>query len=203
MGNEQSRSVAKSLIISDGHRSGVFEIILRNLLWMQIMHSDVHVKTGLNIVFRNASFLEIISCASHTIRYGFIAGRHPTALHFSSFLLISIFFLVLTEHGGNSLDGLFRINLLVLPSRSATLIKLAHGSTSHGNILNLSAALKSSLKFGDIVSIFLLLRMLRHCGFEITTIHENIPLILNLFSVIFIDDVVIGLVWLHLGMRMN
>jgi hypothetical protein len=28
-------------------------------------------------------------------------------------------------------------------------------------------------------------------------------LILNLFSVIFIDDVVIGLVWLHLGMRMN
>jgi hypothetical protein len=107
------------------------EVIIGNLLWVQVMYSNIHVQTSLHIVLRNTALLEVISRTTHAVRNSLIPRRHPTALHLSPLLLIPILLLIFTEHSRNSLDSLLRVNLLIFPCRSACLIELAQSPTPH------------------------------------------------------------------------
>jgi hypothetical protein len=178
----------------------VSEIVLWDLFGVQVMHSNVHVKAGLNVVLGNATFLELLGCFSHTVGKGLITRRDPASLDFSSFLLISNFLLIFTEHRGDWLHSLLRINRLKMSSRFASLVEFTHSSASQRLV---SSVLEPSLVLRDIIGIFLSLRMLRKSRFEIRSIHENVPLVLNLFSVVSVDDMVVSLVGFDFRVGMN
>jgi len=178
------------------------EVIIRNLLWVQVMHSNIHVQTGLRIIHRDAALLEVLSSTPHTVRNCLITRRHPAALDLRLLLLIPILLLILTKHSGNSFDSLLGVNLLILASRPSSFIKLTQSPTSH-RVVSFTISLKPSFKLRDIVGVLLLWRMLGEGRLEIAPVHDYFSLILNLFSIILIDDVVVSLHRFNLRVRVD
>lgn len=43
------------------------EVTIYDVFWMDVMHSNIHVKTSLNIVFWNFSFFDLSGCLTNAI----------------------------------------------------------------------------------------------------------------------------------------
>ena len=121
---KRSRSVTESLVVLDSYRPAVSEVVIRHTHRMQVMHTDVHVQTCLDIVLHLPHLLELLSCPTHRIGQSLVFLRNPTSLHSCLLLLISLLLLVLAEQSGDGFDCLLGVDLAMVASWLLGLIEL-------------------------------------------------------------------------------
>ena len=77
-----SGTSTESVVVTDSHvLTHVSEVVVINVLRVDVVHSDVHVQTRLNVVSGDICLFEIICCLTHAICYALVSGRNPTSLH--------------------------------------------------------------------------------------------------------------------------
>ena len=75
----------------------MFEIGICNSNGMEVLYSDIHVETGLDVILRDSLFFEILGCSSMGIRECFIFLGYPTSLDSCFLFLVAFLFFVLTK----------------------------------------------------------------------------------------------------------
>lgn len=84
------------------------EVIIRNVLWVDIMYAYVHVQTGLDVILRHTAILEHTHCLPSAEDQRLVLRRDPTSLHFGCLLLISVLLILPNECCG-VFDRLLRV----------------------------------------------------------------------------------------------
>lgn len=103
-----SRSWAKCVIVNHGNiLPYMFEKPISNIFRMNVLNSNVHVQTSLNVIHRNVWFFEIVSSSSHTVRDCLVSGRQPWSLDLCDLFSVTCLFLQLTGHVCNGLYSFF------------------------------------------------------------------------------------------------
>ena len=111
------------------------EVIVRHSHWMQIVHSDVHVQTCLDIVLRLPLLLKLLRSSAHRVGQGLVLLRHPTSLHCCLLLLVTLLLLVFTEQSCDRFDSLLRVDLAMVSGRLLALAELRLCSVSDSVVL--------------------------------------------------------------------
>ena len=107
---KRSWPAAESLVVLHRDRPSMSEVIVRHSHWMQIVHSDVHVQTCLDIVLRLPLLLKLLRSSAHRVGQGLVLLRHPTSLHCCLLLLVTLLLLVFTEQSCDRFDSLLRVD---------------------------------------------------------------------------------------------
>lgn len=104
------------------------EVVIGNLLGMKLVHTNIDVEVGLNIVAHFACLFEFLSCTAQTVRERFVTLRNPASLYPSRFFSVTFLLFVLAEESCDRLDGLLRIDLPEMPRRLPSLHELGDSS---------------------------------------------------------------------------
>jgi len=91
------------------------EEIVSHVFRVNIMNTNVHVQTCLNIIFGDDSFSELCTCFFCAINERLIFWRHPATLYLCCLLFICILLFILAHHCGQYLNNFFWI-LIIVPS---------------------------------------------------------------------------------------
>lgn len=175
--------------MSDGNvLSDMSEEIVRDVFGMDVLDSNVHVQTGLDVIYWNVRLLEIISCTSHAVRNGLVSGWHPTSLYLCHLFGIAKFFLQLSSHVSNRLHSLLG-NWIEISSRNVWWIDGRNRPDSSIVIL-----LEALLVNARVICIFFILRMLDQCWGKIWSIVVDWSLTIELLDCFFIQQMVFLLV---------
>ena len=103
------------------------EVVIADILGMDIVDTDVHVQTCLDIILWHAHRFKILcSFAQRLPEARVITGRHPTPLNISSFLLITNLFFIFADHGRNVLYSFF-FGGVIVPGRIPGSVEIVGG----------------------------------------------------------------------------
>ena len=132
---KRSWPAAESLVVLHRDRPSMSEVIVRHSHWMQIVHSDVHVQTCLDIVLRLPLLLKLLRSSPHRVGQSLVLLRHPTSLHCCLLLLVTLLLLVFTEQSCDRFDSLLRVDLAMVSGRLLALAELRLCSVSDSVVL--------------------------------------------------------------------
>lgn len=149
----------------------MFEVVVGDSHWLQALDTDVNVETCLNVIFRNASFLELLSCLSHRKRHCLVLLGEPTTLSSCLFLLVSVFLIVLAKKCGNGLHSLLEMNLSIVSSWDLIFDELWLCPLSEWVVL---VGWVFPLELSDIISVFFSWWVLRQRWLEVWSVHPHI-----------------------------
>jgi len=139
--------------------------------WLKVVDPDVHVQASLNIIFGNATLLELLGSFSHRKGNSLVFLRKPTALCGCLFFLVSLFLVLLTEKGSDRLDSFLELHLAVVSSRNLLLHVLGLSSVAKSVVLGKGVF---ALILGYKIRVFLGGRVLWEGGFEVRTVHFDV-----------------------------
>jgi hypothetical protein len=132
---KRSWPAAKSLVVLHSDRSSVSEVVVQHSHWMQVVHSDIHVQTCLDIVLWLPQLFKLLCSPAQRVGQSLVFLRHPASLHCCLLLLVSLFLLIFTEQSCNWFDSLLRVDLAMVASRLLTLTELRLRSISTAVVL--------------------------------------------------------------------
>jgi hypothetical protein len=153
----------------------VSEIVVRNAHWLQTVYSCVHVEAGLDVIARDAQFLELLGSPAHGERQSLVLLGYPAALHSRLFLLVPVLLLVLAKQSSDWLDGLLQLHLPVVPSRQLIANELRLSPRSERGVL---LRWELALVFSHVAAELLCLGMLGKGRLEVRTVHPDVSLLL-------------------------
>lgn len=184
-----SGSWAEGVIMSDGYiLPDMSEEIIRDIFWVNVLDTDVHIQTCLNVVNWNVWFLEIVCSSSHAVGNCFISWRYPTSLDLCHFFCVSGFFLEFSSHVSNRLDS-FLGRWVEISCRN---VRRIYGwNCSDSSVIIVLEALFVGT---GVISKLFMLRMLNQCWGKIGPVIVNISLTIEFLNSLFIQKMIFFLV---------